>query len=53
MYRALTDNEVELLVQSFSLPPPAGFTEAEKKEIINWIKSPSIFLKLAETRREK
>ena len=49
--KELTDRDVELLVQAFLLPPPCGFTEAEKKQILNWVKNPSIFLDIAEKRK--
>lgn len=39
--RNFTDKEIDLLVQGFLLPPPFGFTEREKKDILGWIKSPS------------
>lgn len=48
----LTDNEVDLLVQAFLLPPPLGFTEIERKQIFDWIKSPSIFVDFAEKRQK-
>ena len=51
--RSLTDKEVDLLVQALLLPPPFGFTEAEKKQILDWITERSSFLKLAETKFPK
>ena len=50
--KGLTDLEVDLLVQGFLLPPPFGFTEREKKQILDWIKTPSAFIDMAEKRKE-
>lgn len=47
----MTDKEIDLLVQGFVLPLPYGFTKEEKKEIFNWIKSPSIFVEITERRK--
>jgi hypothetical protein len=47
----MTDNEIELLVQAFILPPPVGFTEFEKRQILDWVKSPSAFIEIAERRK--
>jgi hypothetical protein len=44
----MTDKEIELLVKAFLLPLPYGFTESEKKDILNWLKEPSVFVKMAE-----
>jgi hypothetical protein len=46
--KGLTDKEVDLLVQGFLLPPPFGFTETEKKKILDWARTPSVFLEIAE-----
>jgi len=53
--RDLNDKEIDLLVQSFLLPPPFGFTETEKKQILDWITDRSSFIRFAEKRipREK
>ena len=37
----MTDIEIDLFVQAFLLPPPCGFTQSERTQILNWIKSPS------------
>ncbi len=50
--KGMTDREIELLVQGFLLPPPFGFTETERKQILDWIKTPSIFVEIAEKRQE-
>jgi hypothetical protein len=50
--KGLTDEEVDLLVQAFLLPPPFGFTETEKKQILEWARTPSVFVKAAEKRKE-
>lgn len=50
--KSLTDKEVDLIVQAFLLPPPFGFTETEKKQILDWIKTPSAFVDIAEKRKE-
>jgi hypothetical protein len=39
----LTDEEIDLLVQAFINPPPAGFTEYERKQWLDYIKNPSPF----------
>lgn len=49
--KGLTDREVDLLVQAFLLPPPFGFTESEKKQILDWIKTPSAFVDMAKKPR--
>ena len=46
--KGLTDKEVDLLVQAFLLPPPFGFTETEKKQILEWARTPSAFIEIAE-----
>ena len=46
----MTDKEADLLVQAFLLPPPYGFTKAEKKQILDWLKTSSVFVKMAERR---
>jgi hypothetical protein len=46
--KGLTDKEIELLAQAFLLPPPFGFTEQEKKQILDWVRTPSAFVKMAE-----
>jgi hypothetical protein len=38
----MTDIEIDLFVQAFLDPPPCGFTEEERKQILNWLKSPLI-----------
>jgi hypothetical protein len=48
--KGLTDKEVDQIVQAFLLPPPFGFTEQEKKWILDWLKTPSAFVKMAERR---
>ena len=50
--KGLTDQEVDLLVQAFLLPPPIGFTETEKKQILDWVTTPSAFVKASEKRKE-
>ena len=44
----MTDIEIDLFVQSFILPPPFGFTKDEKKQILDWLKNPSVFVEMAE-----
>ena len=51
--KGLTDKEVDLLVQGFLLPPPFGFTETEKKEILDWARTPSVFLEIAERKQKQ
>jgi hypothetical protein len=53
MTKELTDHEIDLFIQGFLLPPPFGFTEGEKKQIFDWIKTPSAFVEMAEKRRMK
>ena len=50
--QGMTDREVDLLVQGFLLPPPFGFTENERKQLLDWIKTPSAFVDAAEKRQE-
>lgn len=47
MYRTWTDKEIDYIAKAFTLPPPYGFTEYEKKQILNWLKGPSIFQQLS------
>ena len=51
--KGLTDEEVDLIVHAFLLPPPFGFTEIEKKQILDWIKTPSAFIDIAEKPKRK
>ena len=51
--KGFTDKEVDLLVQAFLLPPPFGFTETEKKQILDWIKTPSVFVDMGEKPRRQ
>jgi len=46
--KGLTDKEVDMLVQAFLLSPPFGFTEQERKQILDWLSTPSAFVKMAE-----
>ena len=48
----MTDREIDLFVQALFLPPPFGFSKTERKQIIDWIKNPSIFVEIAERRKE-
>ena len=48
--RGLTDKEVDQIVQAFLLLPPFGFTKQEKKWILDWLKIPSAFVKMAKRR---
>ena len=41
MWKSLTDKEIDLFVQALLLPPPFGFSEEERNQILYWIKSPS------------
>lgn len=53
MWKSLTDKEIDLLAQAFLLPPPFGFTEEEKNQILYWIKHPNwIELPLATTKSQ-
>ena len=36
----MTDREIDLFVRAFFDPPPGGFTEEERKQILSWLKSP-------------
>jgi hypothetical protein len=49
----MTDKEIDLLVRSFLLPPPCGFTKEEKKQILEWIKNPSVFIDAAEKQKKR
>ena len=49
-YMTMTESEVDLFVQALLLPPPFGFTEAEKKQILDWLKNDSIFIEIVERR---
>ena len=50
--KGLTDKEIDLFVQALLLPPPFGFSKSEKKQILDWLKTPSAFIALAEKRKE-
>jgi hypothetical protein len=47
----MTDKEIDLFVRAFLLLPPCGFTKEEKKQILEWIKNPSVFIDAAEKRK--
>ena len=51
--KGLTDKEIDLFVQAFLLPPPFGFSKVEKKQILDWIKTPSAFLDITEKPKRK
>jgi len=40
MWKSLTEEEIDLLIQAFLLPPPFGFTKEEKNQILYWFKHP-------------
>ena len=48
--KGLTDKEIDLFVQALLLPPPFGFSKSEKKQILDWLKTPSVFVEMAERR---
>ena len=48
----MTDSEIDLFVQALFQPPPFGFSKTERKQIIDWIKNPSVFVEIAEKRQE-
>ena len=47
----MTDSEIDLFVQALFLPPPFGFTKGERKQILDWLKNDSIFVKMAERKK--
>ena len=48
--KGLTDKEIDLFVQALLLPPPFGFSKVEKKQILDWLKTSSVFVKMAKRR---
>jgi len=45
----MTDHEIDLFVHAFLSPPPIGFTEREKSDILRWLKG-DLFITAAENR---
>lgn len=37
----MTDSEIDIFVKALVSPPPCGFTEFEREQILNWLKGSS------------
>jgi hypothetical protein len=46
----MTDKDIEHLVSAFLAPWPFGLTKFEREQMMNWLKHPSIFVEMAESK---